>query len=65
VPDEVLAVPGIPHTRTGKKLEIPVKRLLQGVPVDEALDRAAVDDPALPDFYARLARPGAANGVES
>lgn len=34
VPDEILAVPGIPHTRTGKKLEVPVKRLLQGTPVE-------------------------------
>ena len=30
VPDEIIAVPAIPHTRTGKKLEVPVKRLLQG-----------------------------------
>ena len=30
VPDEIIAVPAIPHTRTGKKLEIPVKRILQG-----------------------------------
>ncbi|MCS7478490.1 acetoacetate--CoA ligase [Umezawaea endophytica] len=57
VPDAVIAAPGIPHTRTGKKLEVPVKRLLQGVPLEQALDRAAVDDPALLDFYARLVPP--------
>jgi acetoacetyl-CoA synthetase len=50
VPDDIVAVPGIPHTRTGKKLEVPVKRLLQGVPVDRALDQASVDDPALLDL---------------
>lgn len=33
VPDEILEVPGIPHARTGKKLEVPVKRLLQGAPI--------------------------------
>ena len=30
VPDDIIAAPGIPHARTGKKLEVPVKRLLRG-----------------------------------
>jgi acetoacetyl-CoA synthetase len=55
VPDTITAVPGIPHTRTGKKLEVPVKRVLQGTPIERVLDRGAVDDPVLLDFYARLA----------
>jgi acetoacetyl-CoA synthetase len=44
VPDEVIAVPAIPHTRTGKKLEVPIKRLLQGGPTDAVVDARAVDD---------------------
>ena len=55
VPDEVIAVPGIPHTRTGKKLELPVKRLLQGAEVEQVAKPGAVDDPALLDVFARLA----------
>ena len=43
VPDEIIAVPGIPHTRTGKKLEVPVKRLLQGT--GGTFDPGSVDDP--------------------
>ncbi|MEU1144634.1 acetoacetate--CoA ligase [Streptomyces sp. NPDC005863] len=54
VPDEVLEVPGIPHTRTGKKLEVPVKRLLQGAPADQVVNPAAVDDPDLIAYYAQL-----------
>jgi acetoacetyl-CoA synthetase len=54
VPDDILAVPAIPHTKTGKKLEIPVKRLLQGAPVEQILNLAAVDNPELIDLYARL-----------
>ncbi|WP_435243889.1 acetoacetate--CoA ligase [Streptomyces cucumeris] len=54
VPDEILQVPGIPHTRTGKKLEVPVKRLLQGAPAAEVVNPGAVDAPDLIDFYARL-----------
>ncbi|WP_416980526.1 acetoacetate--CoA ligase [Streptomyces sp. T028] len=54
VPDEILEVPGVPHTRTGKKLEVPVKRLLQGAPVEEVVNPATVDNPELIDHYARL-----------
>ncbi|MFJ9821902.1 acetoacetate--CoA ligase [Streptomyces sp. NPDC101151] len=54
VPDEILAVPAVPHTRTGKKLEVPVKRLLQGAPADQTVNPGAVDDPDLIDYYARL-----------
>ncbi|HNP55549.1 MAG TPA: acetoacetate--CoA ligase [Gordonia sp. (in: high G+C Gram-positive bacteria)] len=55
VPDEVIAVPGIPHTRTGKKLEVPVKRLLQGAELAAVVNPASVDDPSLLDVFAELA----------
>ncbi|MDQ1042666.1 acyl-coenzyme A synthetase/AMP-(fatty) acid ligase [Streptomyces sp. V4I2] len=54
VPDEILAVSGIPHTRTGKKLEVPVKRLLQGAPADRVVDPSAADSPELLAFFAGL-----------
>lgn len=54
VPDEVFAAPGIPHTRTGKKLEVPVKRLLQGSVSGKAFDAGSVDDPALIDWYLEI-----------
>jgi acetoacetyl-CoA synthetase len=47
VPDEVVVVPAIPHTGTGKKLEVPVKRVLQGAEPDTAADPGSVDDPGL------------------
>lgn len=53
VPDEILQVPAIPHTLTGKKLEIPVKRLLAGIALG-AEQTAAVDDPALLTFYSEI-----------
>ena len=45
VPDEIIEVPAIPHTLTGKRLEVPVKRLLQGFPLDRAVNPGAVDRP--------------------
>ena len=56
VPDEVVAVPGVPHTRTGKRLEVPLKRLFQGVPEEKALNLGAVDDAEVVGHYVRLAR---------
>ncbi|MFD4294190.1 acetoacetate--CoA ligase [Rhodococcus sp. NPDC058505] len=56
VPDEVLAAPGIPHTRTGKKLEVPLKRILQGGDPSRIVDRSAVDAPDLIDWYAARKR---------
>jgi acetoacetyl-CoA synthetase len=44
VPDEIVFVPALPHTRTGKKLEVPVKRLLAGQRTAEVVSRSAVDD---------------------
>jgi hypothetical protein len=52
IPDQILAVPGVPRTLTGKKLEVPVKRLLQGAPVDGAASAGAVDRPELLAWYA-------------
>ncbi|MET7395128.1 acetoacetate--CoA ligase [Dactylosporangium sp. NPDC005572] len=56
VPDEVIAVPGVPHTRTGKRLEVPLKRLFQGVDPVKAVNRGTVDDVAVLEHYVELAR---------
>ncbi|MCK0176838.1 acetoacetate--CoA ligase [Mycolicibacterium sp. F2034L] len=51
VPDDIVLAPGIPHTRTGKKLEVPIKKLLQGGDASRVVEPTAVDDPALLDWY--------------
>ncbi|SDE42272.1 acetoacetyl-CoA synthetase [Blastococcus fimeti] len=56
VPDEILAVPAVPHTRTGKRLEVPLKRLFQGVDPAKAVNVGTVDDPAAVEHYVELAR---------
>lgn len=59
VPDEIIAAPGIPHTRTGKKLEVPIKKLFQGAEVDRIVERSAVDNPDLLGWYAAVQVPAA------
>ncbi|SDE02788.1 acetoacetate--CoA ligase [Rhodococcus tukisamuensis] len=51
VPDQIVEAPGIPHTRTGKKLEVPIKRIFQGADANRILDRTAIDAPELIDWY--------------
>jgi acetoacetyl-CoA synthetase len=41
VPDRMYAVPSIPYTLTGKKMEVPVRRILTGVPAERAASRDA------------------------
>ncbi len=56
VPDVVLAAPGIPHTRTGKKLEVPVKKVLAGQALGGSYDPGSVDAPELLEWYAEIGR---------
>ncbi|MGH9102356.1 MAG: acetoacetate--CoA ligase [Acidimicrobiales bacterium] len=54
-PDEVHAVAAIPRTLSGKKLEVPVKRILAGVPAEQAASREALADPSSLEAFERLA----------
>jgi acetoacetyl-CoA synthetase len=56
VPDTIAAVPAIPRTLTGKKLETPVKRILRGDDADRVASRDALADPAAIDAFVALAR---------
>lgn len=56
VPDEIIQVPALPHTRTGKRLEVPVKRMLQGADPDSVVQRTALDDPSLLTPFLEVAR---------
>jgi acetoacetyl-CoA synthetase len=51
VPDTIAAVPAIPRTLTGKKLEAPVKRILRGAPPDSVASRGALVDPRAIDAF--------------
>ncbi|WP_019932716.1 acetoacetate--CoA ligase [Nocardia sp. BMG111209] len=63
VPDDIIVAPGIPHTRTGKKLEVPIKKLIQGGDPSTVVARTAVDNPELLDWYAALRPSGDPGGV--
>jgi acetoacetyl-CoA synthetase len=56
VPDQIIQVPGIPVTLTGKKMEVPVRRILTGTPADAAANRNAMANPAALDAFVDYAR---------
>ena len=51
VPDEIHQVPGIPRTLSGKKLEVPVRKILQGIPVADAADPDALANPEVLRYF--------------
>jgi acetoacetyl-CoA synthetase len=55
VPDTIVAVPAIPRTLTGKKLEAPVKRILRGEAPERVASRGSLTDPEALDPFVRLA----------
>jgi acetoacetyl-CoA synthetase len=54
-PDDIVAVPAIPRTMTGKKLELPVKQIMTGTPVTEVVSRDALVDPSAIEAFAAYA----------
>jgi acetoacetyl-CoA synthetase len=55
VPNEILQVQSVPRTLSGKVLEVPVKRILMGVPRDQAASVDSLADPRSLDFFVELA----------
>jgi acetoacetyl-CoA synthetase len=56
VPDKIIQVPDIPVTLTGKKMEVPVRRILRGMPAEQAANRNAMANPDSLDFFVSYAQ---------
>jgi len=56
IPDRIYAVDFIPYTLTGKKMEVPVRKILMGWPVEKAASRDAMSNPAAIDYFVRFAQ---------
>ncbi|NTU82980.1 MAG: acetoacetate--CoA ligase [Chloroflexales bacterium] len=55
VPDAIFAVPDVPRTLSGKKLEVPVKKILMGAPVERAANPDSLKNPELLAYFVELA----------
>jgi acetoacetyl-CoA synthetase len=55
VPDDIFVIPAVPRTLSGKKLEVPVKKILLGVPVERAANPDSLANPELLPIFVALA----------
>ena len=56
VPDDIFQVAEIPRTLSGKKQELPIKKLLLGQPLERVVNREAMANPGCLDWYVQLAQ---------
>ena len=45
VPDEIIQIPEVPRTLSGKKMEVPIKKLLMGIPIEKVASIDAMSNP--------------------
>ncbi len=62
VPNDVFAAPEIPRTLSGKKMELPIKKLLLGMKFEEVANPDAMSNPGSLAFFVEFARRRAAGG---
>ena len=55
VPDDIFSISGVPRTLNAKKLEVPVKKILTGEPVDKAVNIDSMSNPQSIDYFVKLA----------
>ena len=56
VPDAIVQVPEVPRTLSGKKQELPIKKLLLGQPLEKVVNRDAMANPGCLDWYVAFAK---------
>ncbi|HEU0003846.1 MAG TPA: acetoacetate--CoA ligase [Ktedonobacteraceae bacterium] len=56
VPDEIIAISEVPRTLSGKKLEVPVKKLFMGVPLEKAISVGAMSNPQVMQYFVEFAK---------
>lgn len=56
VPDRIYEIEAVPYTLTGKKMEVPVRKILLGVAPEKAASRDAMSNPQAIDYFIEFAR---------
>jgi acetoacetyl-CoA synthetase len=63
VPNDIFQVAEVPRTLSGKKQELPIKKLLLGQPLEKVVNRDAMANPACLDWYVAFAARRLAGGI--
>jgi acetoacetyl-CoA synthetase len=56
VPDRMYAIDAVPYTLTGKKMEVPVRKILMGAPLDKVASRDAMANPEAINYFVKFAQ---------
>jgi acetoacetyl-CoA synthetase len=56
VPNEMLTIDEVPYTLSGKKMEVPIRKILLGMEVDQAANLGAMRNPQAINFFLEYAR---------
>jgi len=56
VPDEIIPITAVPYTLSGKKMEVPIRKILLGMDADAAAKRGAMRNPDALDFFITFAQ---------
>ena len=56
VPDDIIAIAEVPRTLNGKKLEVPIKKLFMGVPLEKAISVDSMSNPQAMHFFVEFVR---------
>ena len=55
IPNEIVAIDAVPYTLSGKKMEVPIRKILLGMDVETAANPGAMRNPEALDFFVRYA----------
>ena len=58
VPDKIIAVPDIPYTLSGKKMEVPIKKIFMKMDVNKSMNRDAIRNPEAMDYFIEWSKKG-------
>ncbi len=56
IPDDIFVIPEVPRTLNGKKLEVPIKKLFLGMPIEKAANPDSMSNPHTLAYFVELAK---------
>ena len=58
VPNAIFAIAEVPYTLSGKKMEVPIRKILLGQPLEKAVKRDAMRNPEALAYFVAFKRDG-------
>ena len=56
MPNEIILIEQVPYTLSGKKIEVPIRKILLGIDIEQAANPGAMRNPQSIDFFVEFAK---------